>query len=49
MAAARPPTLVSSLEERRASLAERKNYRRARKIDDRLPQASGQLLDVFRG
>ena len=44
----RAPALVTSFEEHRASLAERKNYRRSTKIDDKLPEASSALVEVPR-
>ena len=42
------PAMVTSYNELRASLAERKNFRRAKKIDDRLPEASAALGDAPR-
>ena len=42
------PELVTSLAQNRASLAERKNYRRAMTIDDKLPEASAALANVPR-
>ena len=42
------PALVTSFEEHRASLAERKNYRDAKKINDRLPDAAATLVEVPR-
>ena len=38
-ATSRTATLVTSFEEHRASLAERKNFRRSIKIDDKLQTA----------
>ena len=43
-ATGRAPALVTSFEEHRASLAERKNYRRSSKIDDK--DASVALVGV---
>ena len=42
------PALVTSFEEHRASLAERKHYRDAKKINDRLPDAAATIVEVPR-
>ena len=42
------PALVTGYDELRASRAERKNWRRAKKIDDKLPVAASALGDTPR-
>ena len=42
-ATTRAPALVTGVEEHRASLSERKNYRRSKKIDDKLAAGAAAI------